>query len=177
MCNPKLNKNGNGKSYTIYKNLQKSPRSNSEALAIQFIEEITGERFPTAFPSWLKWNGKNLELDGYCKKLRIGLEFSGPLHTKWYSSTEPYQKYYERVIRDIVKQKLCAKNGVTLIVIDMSLPSHHWKNYIKSRLFDAGAINDKPMVYIDIQYPEPFRNPQIEEELGLSNKMDSVMAL
>jgi hypothetical protein len=154
------------------KDLKKSPRTASESNAIKILESITGEKFPTVYPDWLVWKGSKLELDGYCEKLKLALEFSGPLHTKWFPAKEPYEKYFERVIRDVVKKKLCKKNGVTLIVIDMSLPSRHWRNYILSRLFDAEFVKDRPVQYIDKQTAKPYRNPQIEQELDLAAELD-----
>jgi hypothetical protein len=154
------------------KDLKSSPRTASESNAIKILEGVTGEKFPTVYPDWLVWKGSKLELDGYCEKLKLALEFSGPLHTKWFPAKEPYEKYFERIVRDVVKRKLCKKNNVTLIVIDMSLPSRHWRNYILSRLFDAGIVKDRPVLYIDKQTAKPYRNPQIEQELDLAAEMD-----
>lgn len=146
------------------KNLKKHPRSRTEQGVIDILESITGKKFPTINPKWLRWRGRTLELDGYNVQLAIALEFSGPLHTKWFPGKESYKKYYERVIKDEAKKEICARNGVTLIVIDMSLPSRHWRNYLLSRLYDVG-IGDEPVIYIEQQTAEPFRNPQLEREL------------
>jgi hypothetical protein len=157
------------------KNLQKHPRSRSEAEVIAYIEAITGNKFPTAYPKWLVWKGKNLELDGFDG--RIAVEFSGPLHTKWFPGTESYASYFERIVKDVVKIRLCKKNKIKLIVIDASLPSNHWRNYILSRLYDFGEIQDKPTVYIREQEAEPFRNKQIEDELALTSDMARAMSI
>lgn len=157
------------------KDLQKYPRSRSEAEVIRYLEEITGDKFPTAYPNWLVWRGKTLELDGFNGK--IALEFSGPLHTKWNPRMESYVEYFERVVRDVVKIRLCKKHKIPLIVVDASLPSRHWRNYLLSRLYDIGFIKDKPPEYINEQVAEPFRNPQLEEELGLAEEMRVAMRL
>ena len=162
------------------KNLVKSPRSKSEAHAVKTLEEITGLEFPTAFPSWLvddtdkeadKKDGTNrkksntvLELDGYNEKAKIALEFSGPLHTKWYPDKETYASYLKRVKRDILKMELCKKNGVSLIIIDAALPRIHMRAYLKSRLYDIGWITEKPFDYILEQKIEPYRNLELERE-------------
>lgn len=153
------------------KDLQKHPRTKSEEGVIKVLESITGEKFPTAYPKWLVWRGKNLELDGFNEKLDIGLEFSGPLHTKWYPDKEPYTQYFERLLKDIVKKRLCRKHGVRLIVIDMSLPQQHWRNYLLSRLYDIGVVEEKPVSYIDEQIAMPYRNEQLEKELGLDRDL------
>jgi hypothetical protein len=160
------------------KDLAKHPRTKSEARAVEILSTIVGCDLPTAYPKWLVWKGKSLELDGYNEQKKIAIEFSGPLHTKWYSAKEPYEDYFERITRDVVKRKLCAKNNVLLITIDMSLPTHHWRNYMLSRLYDAHwidptnpLIEDMPSGYIAEQNVQPFRNPQIERELGLESEM------
>jgi hypothetical protein len=165
------------------KNLSKYPRTKSEAAAIKIFEGIIDTEMPTVNPRWLVWKGRTLELDGYASQKKVALEFSGPLHTKWFPEKEPYEDYFERVIRDVVKKRLCKKNGVTLVTVDMSLPQHHWSNYIRSRLFDAkrydligidkledDGIPPTPHYYINEQNPEPFRNAQLEAELGMDKE-------
>ncbi len=158
------------------KDLTKHPRSKSEAVVIAHLESITGAKFPTVYPNWLVYKGKKLELDGYNAKMKIALEFSGPLHTKWNASYEPYDKYFERIVKDKVKRKVCKKHGVYLIVIDMSLPSHHHKNYLKSRIYDVGikraakgqSTEPKPYYYIEEQKVKPYRNDIIERDNNLN---------
>lgn len=154
------------------KDLTRFPRSRSEAACIKILEEITGKKFPTINPSWLVWKGKTLELDGYCDELKLALEFSGPLHRKWNPRFEPYEQYYDRITKDVVKVQICKQNKVDLIVVDTSLPRVHWRNYILSRLYDFGR-GDMPVVYIEKQVVIPDRNIQIEKELGL---LDYVIA-
>jgi hypothetical protein len=158
------------------KNLKKHPRSKAEATVIRYLEEITGDKYPTAYPSWLVWKGHNLELDGYNGK-DVALEFSGPLHTKWTPGFESYVDYFSRVVKDVVKRRLCKRHGVRLIVVDVSLPSAHWRNYVLSRLHDFGVVADRPTGYIEEQAAEPFRNEQLERELGLSSDMQMAMRL
>jgi len=144
-----------------YKDLKKYPRSKSEAAVIRHIEQLTRKPFPTVVPAWLGY-----ELDGYNAELGIAVEFSGPLHTAWTPTREPYQDYFTRVMRDRLKLKVCAENNVKLIVVDASLPRDHWRNYVASRLYDFG-LAPKPFGYIEPQVAEPYRNPHLEAELGL----------
>ena len=155
------------------KNLKKFPRSKSEEFAIKILEEVTGEKFPTINPSWLVWRGKTLELDGYNKKLGIALEFSGPLHTKWFPEKESYIKYFDRIVKDIVKRKVCKNRGIKLIVIDCDLPQRHMRPYIISRLYDAKYIKTQPIDYILPQKATPFRNKQLEREFNLTQELKS----
>lgn len=153
----------------VVKNLKLNPRSKSEAAVIAELEQLTGAKFPTINPSWLVWYGKTLELDGYCEDKKLALEFSGPLHTKWTPAYEAYPKYYSRIVKDVVKRRTCKQRGVYLIVIDMSLPKHRWREYLKSRLWDAGQWPNKPEPYHTEQIIEPFRNPHLEIEYNLQD--------
>ncbi len=149
------------------KDLVAHPRSHSEDLVVSLLEKLTGEKFPTVNPEWLIWEGKTLELDGYNRKMGLAIEFSGPLHTKFFPKQESYSSYFSRVVKDVVKRRMCKKHGVYLIVVDTSLPRPLWNDYLKSRLFDGGFRKERPARYIDKQTVAPYRNEQIEKELGL----------
>jgi hypothetical protein len=137
----------------------------SETFAVQELERLTSKKFPTAHPKWLRWRNpftgatSTLELDGYNKD--IALEFSGPLHTKWHPAAETYKSYYTRILKDMAKKELCKAHGVCLIVLDMSLPRRHYRDYFASRLFDCGK-GLRPDNYIAEQVATPFRNPHLE---------------
>ncbi len=153
----------------IVKDIIKQPRSKSEAAVISYLKSLTGKEFPTVLPSWLIWKGNRLELDGYNRELMIAVEFSGPQHTKWNSSSESYTKYFDRIVRDVVKVRTCRKHKIKLMVIDASLPSRHWRTYVWSRLYDYGRAT-KPVDYLLEQHVKPFRNKQLEKELGLTGE-------
>lgn len=150
----------------VVKDLARHPRSKSEAHVIEIFESILGEQLPTVNPAWLVYKGRTLELDGYSAASKIAVEFSGPLHTKWAPSREPYQTYFGRIMRDRAKLRLCAEKGVTLIVIDMSLPVGRQREYILSRLADIGRV-PMPVPYHPAQVAEVYRNESLERELGL----------
>lgn len=154
--------------YDRVKDLTKHPRTKSEAEVIRIIEKITNEKFPTVYPGWLRYKGRKLELDGYSRKLKIGVEFSGPLHTKFYADKETYAQYHERLQRDRAKIEICKRNGVHLIVIDMSIPSRHWVTYIRSRLYDIGYLKEKPLDYMMEKIAEPYENAEFAREAGVN---------
>lgn len=139
------------------KDLGKHPRSKSEQFVVDIFEKYTGKKFPTVYPEWLLYNGKHLELDGYCEPLKLAVEFSGPQHTKWYPNKESHDDYLERICRDEAKIKICKKHGVRLFVIDMRIPRHAMHTYIRSRLYDVGLM---PMPYDYI--PEQIFAPDID---------------
>lgn len=147
----------------ILKDLAKHPRTRSEQNVINIFEKITGASFPTIYPPWLKWKGRPMELDGYNDKLKIAVEFSGPLHTKYYPEKETYAMYKERVEKDREKIRLCEKNNVKLIVIDMNVPMRHLYDYINSRLYDIGVIKERPFNYMIETLATPYENPQVEK--------------
>ena len=158
----------------VVKDLRAHPRSRSEAEVIRHLEALTGSRFPTVNPPWLLWRGKTLELDGF--NGRIALEFSGPLHTKWTPSFEPYTSYFSRIVKDVVKLRTCKRMKIPLIVIDASLPSRHWRAYLESRLADLGLVERRP-TYIAKQTVAPWRNEQLEAEYNLAGEMMAAMEI
>jgi hypothetical protein len=141
----------------VVKDLKKHPRSKSELEIVTILEKLLGVKFPTVNPDWLSWKGRSLELDGYNEKLKLAIEFSGPQHTKWVSSAEPYEEYEERVAKDIAKREICKANGVNLIVVDYTIPRAYWTHYLKSRLYDYGYISDKPYEYLAEYIPQPYK--------------------
>lgn len=164
----KTYKNNNKKD--VIKDLDKHPRSKSEHELILVVEKLLGCKMPTVNPNWLTWEGKTLELDGYCASRGIAIEFSGPQHTKWFPEKESYLKYYNRVVKDIVKKKLCKRKKVLLVVIDMRLPKHHWKDYLQSRLWEWNPEEySEPLNFIIEQIEKPYRNKVIEAEMGLKS--------
>lgn len=154
----------------VLKDLTKFPRSRSEAGVISVLESILHCKCPTVYLPWLKYEGHQLELDGYCEEKKVALEYSGPQHTVWIPSNESYQEYYGRLARDAAKVRLCAENGVTLIVLDYTVPKRHWRDYVLSRLYDVrrDIVSDMPVNYIPEQLAKPFRNELLEKDLGLS---------
>lgn len=162
------------------KDLSLHPRSKSEQRCIDVLEKTLGRPFPTAYPKWLQWRGRDgreaprpMELDGYNEELGIALEFSGPLHTKHYPDRESYIDYFDRVCKDMEKIKQCRENNVHLIVVDMRTPAWHIDAYIKSRLADIGAkdirgtVIARPFDYMPAVVGEPYRNRTVEHEAGL----------
>lgn len=146
---------GSGQRRDIVKDLKQAPRTKGEALAISILESITGAKFPTVRPAWLVYQGTQLELDGYNEELKLALEYSGPLHRKWFPNVETYEAYLERVRRDIFKKRRCTEHGVRLINLDSELPRRHWRDYLLSRMRDFAMVADVPN-YIPGQVFEPW---------------------
>lgn len=137
----------------VVKDLAASPRTKAEQFSIDILEQITGKKFPTVNPDWLKFDGRTMELDGYCEEIALALEYNGPLHTKWYPNRESREAFERRQEKDRAKVEQCKKRGVDLIVVDSSLPRIHTRNYILSRLYDFGRTEFPPPTYIPAYAP------------------------
>ena len=87
----------------------------SETICRSYFETIFNEKFISCRPDWLKnpKTNRNLELDGFCEKLKIAFEHNGTQH---YDKNDRF--YMENIIeRDQLKLELCKKNNIKLIVI------------------------------------------------------------
>jgi hypothetical protein len=87
-----------------------------EAICKTTFEQIFNKKFNKVRPKWLRNSrGNQMELDGYCKELRIAFEYQGQQHF----SQGFYAKTKEKLIRrkedDKNKVKLCKKKGIELI--------------------------------------------------------------
>ena len=84
------------------------------------LERLTGLKWPSCRPSFLKSvNGRNLELDMYCRELNIAAEHQGQQHlvyTKFFHSNG-IKDFEDQKQRDALKVALCKQNGVRLVTI------------------------------------------------------------
>lgn len=148
-------------SFTV-KDLKAHPRTKSEASVVELLESITGCKFPTVI---MNQGRQRFELDGYCARMHLAIEYQGPLHTKWYPAQEPYETYLARVLKDEEKKRACERAGIHLIVIDMTQHGPGLRLYLESRLSDLG-LRPRPNDYAPEKIVTPFRNPQLERELS-----------
>jgi len=105
-----------------------TPTSENKVRTI--FESIFNKQFPTVRPDFLKNpnTGYNLELDGYCKELKLAFEYDGRFHYEERNKTltsEQIQRHGSLEITkqiDILKDNLCVQNGIILIRIP------YWEN-------------------------------------------------
>ena len=93
-------------------------KSFGERVCRVYFEALFGELFPaTRALSWLVGeNGRRLELDGYCEKLKIGFEHQGEQHYRKLGGI--YRGKLKKIqARDTLKRALCRENGIILIEI------------------------------------------------------------
>ena len=91
----------------------------SERICRSFFRQLFEKPFPKSRPRWLKNKfGHQMELDGYCKELKIAFEHQGEQH---YSIRTQFintnAELLQRQEDDKDKLSLCKQNGVRLIAI------------------------------------------------------------
>ena len=91
----------------------------SERICRAYFSQLFSKPFPKSYPNWLNNSaGNQMELDGYCKSLKIAFEHQGEQH---YTTKPIFVSSKSELIdiknRDKEKENLCNKNGVRLIVI------------------------------------------------------------
>ena len=90
-----------------------------ERICRAYLRQIFGKPFPKSRPRWLKNSrGNQMELDGYCKTLKIAFEHQGEQHFTTDSLfINSKVKLQRRKKDDKEKRHLCKENGVRLIFI------------------------------------------------------------
>lgn len=118
-------------------------QSKGEQECKRSIEEIMQKPFTKHRPDFLKneVTGKNLELDCYNDELKLAIEYNGVQH---YEYTPVFHKnkdsFYNTKYRDKMKETLCRKNGVTLIVVPYTVKLQDIKKYIQEKLYSVAKL-------------------------------------
>jgi hypothetical protein len=91
----------------------------SERICRAYFRQIFGKPFPKSRPKWLKNRyGNQMELDGYCKDLRIAFEHQGEQHYTTNTHFVVTQEHLNRRLKDDKdKSDLCKKNGIRLFAV------------------------------------------------------------
>jgi hypothetical protein len=90
-----------------------------ERICREFFEQIFEKRFPKSYPKWLvNKDGNQMELDGFCKSLRIAFEHQGEQHystnSRFITTPRELKKQQEN---DKLKAALCKQQNISLITI------------------------------------------------------------
>ena len=116
-------------------------RSKGEAICCQVMEELTGKRFTTVRPPFLKnpETNRNLEIDCYNDELKIGVEYNGIQHYVYPNFTgQSYEQFINQVRRDEYKIRACDEHGVYLITVPYTVPHDQIRDYLIDRLRPLG---------------------------------------
>lgn len=115
----------------------KEVKYKSEEFCRSVAEDIFHEPFPKAHPEFLKNpnSGRNLEIDCFCEKLGIGIEFNGIQHYKY---PNPFHRSREEFLKGLARDKFkietCKANGILLIIIPYTMPKSRIRQYILDRV-------------------------------------------
>lgn len=112
--------------------------SRGEIRCREIMEKLTGEKFEKVRPSWLTnpVTQQKLELDCYCEKLKLAVEYNGEQHYKYnsYMHQNSRDRFYNQQYRDLIKKDLCDKNHVRLIVVPYDIPLSKIESYLIQKL-------------------------------------------
>ena len=89
-----------------------------ERICRSYFRQIFGVPFRKAIPKWLKNSrGNQMELDGYCKELRLAFEHQGEQHYRASFFDQSDEDFSQRQTDDQDKVLLCRKRKIRLICI------------------------------------------------------------
>jgi len=140
-----------------------SRRYRSENACRKFFEAIFSKNFPQSRPNWLRGKtGKKLELDGYCKELKLAFEYQGEQHYKFVNylkgkNIEKIQKH------DRLKTELCKKNNVTLIQIPYYISYEKMQDFIIKECKNNSVELPKDTPFIDYKKFDIYSLKLLEE--------------
>jgi len=129
-------------------------KGTGEKICREFFEQLLKKKFPSTRPSWLRNNrGNKMELDGYCRELKLAFEHQGKQHysyRKWFMSKE---EFLQRLEDDKEKLLLCKRKGINLIIVP-EIPSYLAIKKIKKFL-------KKEFQKIGLSIPEDYDKIQV----------------
>lgn len=122
--------------------------SKAEERAREIFETLTGYRFIKCRPKWLD----NLELDGFCRELKLAFEYNGPPHfdPDIYSTGNHLRdmlNIFNIQNRDAFKIQRCEELGVKLISINQQTISLTClRKYILNSLINIYKLDALTMI-------------------------------
>ena len=145
----------------------------SERICRQYFEIIFKKEFPKARPSWLRSpKGIPMELDGFCEKIGLAFEYQGQQH---YSQGYFYKTKGDINLRrkyDLIKKRLCKKNGVQLIQMPYKIDYEEMPTYIKKEAKKRKIQFPRITLYINHKYFDIYPEDKLKEMQKLAKKND-----
>ena len=109
-------KGGQGQGRNMFLDRRATTR---EKYVRRLLENMFRHKFPSVKPAWLlnPKTGRRMEIDCYCKEMRLGVEIDGEQHHKYipYFHKKGYREFQDMKERDMVKSALMKKQGVRLV--------------------------------------------------------------
>jgi very-short-patch-repair endonuclease len=103
-------------------------RTTREKHVRHVLETLFRYRFPSVKPDWLRnpKTGRKLEIDCFCKEMRVGVEIDGEQHHRYIPYFHrTYQGYLDMRERDLVK-----KRGIKLVRLPFHVPDADIEAYL-----------------------------------------------
>jgi hypothetical protein len=127
----------NGKVET--KNLNKKSKvSSGEQKCKEFLEFVFEKPFIKVRPEFLKnpITNSHLELDCYNEDLKLAVEYNGKQHYEFNKMMHNNQKvnFHNQQYRDYIKQDLCKKNNINLIIVPYQVSIEDIPNFLYEEL-------------------------------------------
>ena len=130
--NEMYKENGTIKTRKIIIQKRYDNESKGEAICRRILEDIYKEKFERVRPNFLKYGNNNLEIDCFCDKLKIGLEYNGKQH---YERVPHWQKteeaFIEQIQRDTFKLDRMNECGYYLIIVPYTVDHKMLRLYIE----------------------------------------------
>ena len=138
----------------------------SERIIQNIFEQMFGKPFPKKKPTWLiNRRGNRMELDGYCRELKLAFEYNGLQHYKQNSFF--HQKGHtlsQQKADDARKKRLCGDKGVCVIVVPYTVSMQEAPAYIFKHLtpsLSAAVVSQPAAIKVaDHVLPERLRELQ-----------------
>lgn len=127
--------------------VMRSPRqqggsSKGEEMCKSFVEFYFQKPFEKTRPDFLKnpVTGENLELDLYNPELKLAIEYNGAQHYHYNSwmHKNSRDKFQNQQYRDLIKNDLCKKADITLVIVPYTIPHNQIGSFLFSEFKRLG---------------------------------------
>jgi len=138
----------------------------SERICRKYFETIFKKDFPKMKPKWLiNPSGQRMELDGYCRELKLAFEYQGEQHYKENKFFHKTGSFKQQLIYDDRKKELCKRNAVTLIEVPYSIEYEFLGDYIveqckKNKVVVPSSLSTIQYQLFNIYSPEKLKEMQ-----------------
>ena len=114
-------------------------RSNTrEKYVRRLLENMFRYRFPSVKPKWLvnPKTGRRLEIDCYCRELRLGVEIDGEQHHRYipHFHKKGYREFQEQKERDMMKAAMTKKHGTRLVRLPYTVQEADIEAYLLEKI-------------------------------------------